>query len=392
MSIEKNKYFINTQTLIVISGFLLSLTGCDKSDSTSTAKPPSPSVVVKMVKQENIPVYMNVPGTVKPVKNVKIVPRVSGYIFERKFTEGTPVSKGDLLYKIDPRPFQAKLDSLYAQLKQHQANLKFWTSEVARYTQLIKKGFVSVEEKEKFTTKQAVERATIVEYKAKINNAKLDLSFTQIFAPFNGHIQDTSSYVGDLVNKHQTELTNIVQLDPIYVISNISREQVYQIQQLQQQGYAPKEWNKFNADLIMPDKSIYEFKGNLNFASTLISPSTDTLKVRFEFQNPKKGDKRSLILGQYIPLRMIVGHQPNTLLIPGKSLLQTQEGTFVFVINKDKKVEKRMVEIGDSYQQQWIIKKGLKLNEQVITEGLQKVRPGMEVTISSVMTDKKNDK
>jgi len=370
---------MKTAVLIAACGLMIGLTGCEKPEQK--AKIPPPSVVVSEVKQETVPIVMQVAGTVQPVKTVQIVPRVSGYIFERNFIEGTNVTEGDPLYLIDPRPYQAKLDSLKAQLEQHQASLKFWSSEAARYTRLAKQGAGSVEDKEKAVAKKAEVKASIDEDKANIENAELDLSFTRITAPFNGRIEDTLAYVGDLVHKQQTELTTVVQIDPIYVISNISREQVYRVQQLQKQGLAPTAENEFSAELVMPDGKLYAHQGSLDYISALIDPATDTLKVRFEFQNPKKGNERSLIPGQYIPLRMIVGHQPDALLIPEKALLQTQEGTYVYVVDKDNKVEKRMITTGASHKQQWIVNKGLDKGERVISDGLQKVRPGMVVNI-----------
>ena len=163
---------------------------------------------------------------------------------------------------------------------------------------------------------------------------------------------------------------------------------MYRVQQLQQQGLAPTAANEFTAQLVMPDSSIYTHPGILNYISALIDPSTDTTQVRFEFPNPKTGSQRSLIPGQYIPLQMIVGHQPDALLIPEKALLQTQEGTHLLVVDNDNKVEKRMVTIGASHEQQWIVDKGLKQGERVIAEGLQKVRPGMEVKVTGAAAEK----
>jgi len=379
MHTMKNRVFMKATVLIAVCSLLVGLAGCEKPKQKPQM--PAPGVVVSEVKQETVPIVMEVAGTVQPVKTVKIVPRVSGYIFERNFTEGSNVTEGDSLYLIDPRPYKARLDSLKAQLEQHQASLRFRTSEVARYTRLAKQGAGSVEDKERTIARKAEVTASIDEDKANIENAELDLGFTNITAPFSGRIQDTLAYVGDLVRKQETELTTVVQIDPIYVISNISREQVYRVQQLQKQGLAPTAENEFSAELVMPDGSIYAYKGTFNYISALIDPATDTLKVRYEFQNPKKGNQRSLIPGQYIPLRMIVGHQPDALLIPEKALLQTQEGTHVFVVGKDNKVVKRMVTTGATHEHQWIVKKGLKTGERVIAEGLQKVRPGMEVKV-----------
>jgi len=388
MHTVQNHYLIKTWVLFAAFSLLSGLTGCEKPEQKQRPQLPPPGVVVSEVKQQTVPIVMEVPGTVQPVKTVKIVPRVSGYIFERNFTEGTNVAEGDQLYLIDPRPYRAKLESLQAQLGQDQASLKFWTSEAARYSRLASQGAGSVEDKEKAVAKEAETQASIEKDEADIENAKLDLGFTKITAPFSGRIQDTLAHVGDLVRKQETELTTVVQIDPIYVVSNISREQVYRVQKLQEQGLAPTAENDFAAELVMPDGSIYPHQGNLNYISALIDTATDTLTVRFEFPNPKQGDQRSLIPGQYIPLRMIVGHQPDALLIPEKALLQTQEGTHVFVVGKDNKVEKRMVTTGASHKQQWIVTKGLKMGERVIAEGLQKVRPGMEVKVTDAAVHK----
>jgi membrane fusion protein (multidrug efflux system) len=387
MQTMNESILMKAMVLIAVFGLLGGLTGCDKPKQKQTERPP-PNVVVSDVKQKAVPIIMEMAGTVQPVKTVKIVPRVSGYIFERNFTEGSNVTEGDPLYLIDPRPYQSKLDSLKAKLEQHRASLKFWTSEAERYNKLAKKGSVSVEKRDEADSKKAEAKALVDEDKAEIENAELDLSFTKITAPFSGRIEETLAHVGELVQKQQTELTTVVQVDPIYVISNISREQVYRVQQLQQQGLAPTTATEFTAQLVMPDGSIYSNLGKLNYISALIDPATDTTQVRFSFSNPRKGTQLSLIPGQYIPLRMIAGNQPDALLIPESALLQTQEGTYVYVVGKDNKVEKRMVTTGASHEHQWIIKKGLKKGEQVIAQGLQKVRPGMEVKIADTAAPK----
>jgi RND family efflux transporter MFP subunit len=385
MKIVKNNYPANVTVLFAALGLLIGLTACGESEQKSEM--PLPAVVVSEVRQETVPIVFEVPGTVQPVKTVKIVPRVSGYIFERYFTEGSDVEEGSPLYLIDPRPYQAKLDSLNAQLEQHQASLQFWTREAARYDRLADTGNISVEKKDQADTKKAEFKALIDADKADIENAELDLSFTKITAPFSGRIEETEAHVGELVQKHQTELTTVVQIDPIYVISHISREQTYQIQNLQQKGWAPTVPKEFTGELVMPDGDVYSQVGNLNYVSALIDPSTDTIQVRYQFSNSEKGSRLSLIPGQYIPLRMIVGHQPDALLIPEVALLQTQEGTYVFVVDTDNKVGKRMVTTGASYQRQWVVETGLKKGERVIVEGLQKVRPGMEVKTMEAAPD-----
>ncbi len=361
---------------------LLLLAGCAEKPTETAVKPPPPDVRVAAVTQEKVPIVMTFSGTVKSIKSVDIIPRVSGYIEERHFEEGTFVKEGDPLYLIDPRTYQATLDAQQAQLKEHEASAAFWKSEEKRYTYLAKKGAGSVEDKEKAIAKRQMVLADIDKDKANIETAKLDLSFTNITAPFSGRIQDTQINVGQLVHMQQDVLTTLKQIDPIYVVFNVSRRQVYKIQRLKREGLTFDSWKDFLVEVKLPDGSFYEQQGRLNFVSAQIDPSTDTMEYRAQFPNPFDDQSQvTLIPGQYVPVRMTVGEDPNTLLIPGPALVESQVGTQVYVVNKDNKVESRKVEVGRSYKQQWIIKKGLEKGERVIYDGVQKVRAGVVVNI-----------
>jgi RND family efflux transporter MFP subunit len=223
------------KVLLIGSVLILLLTGCGDKSKEKTAPPP-PTVTVTEVAQHKIPIIMQFSGTITSVKTVDIIPRVSGYIEKRYFEEGTFVKEGDPLYLIDPRPFQARLDAHMAQLKSDQASLAYWENEAARYQRLAAQGAASQEKKEGALTKLNETRAAIEKDKADIENARLELSFTRIKAPFSGRIQQTRINVGNLVQQQRDVLTTLVQMDPIYVIFNLSRNQVYQIQLLKRQG------------------------------------------------------------------------------------------------------------------------------------------------------------
>ncbi len=371
-----------TGTFATVCTFLLLLTGCAEKPKETAVKPPPPDVRVAAVTQEKVPIVMTFSGTVKSIKSVDIIPRVNGYIEKRHFEEGTFVNEGDPLYLIDPRPYQATLDAAQAQLKEHEASADFWKSEEKRYTYLAKKGAGSVEDKEKAIAKRQMVLADIDKDKADIENAKLDLDFTNITAPFSGRIQDTQINVGQLVHKQQDVLTTLKQIDPIYVVFNISRRQVYEMQRLMREGLAFDSWKDFQVEVKLPDNTLYERQGRLNFISAQIDPTTDTMEYRAVFPNPKDRSAHiALIPGQYVPVRVTVGEDPNTLLIPGPALVESQVGTQVYVVNEDNKVESRKVEVGRSYKQQWIIKNGLKKGERVVYDGVQKVRAGVVVNI-----------
>jgi membrane fusion protein (multidrug efflux system) len=374
-----------TRTLIATAcTCLLLLTGCGDKSKQTAVKPPPPDVQVAEVTQQKVPIIMTFSGTVKSIKTVDIIPRVSGYIEERHFEEGTVVSEGDPLYRIDPRTYQATLDAKQAQLKEHKASAAFWKSEEKRYTKLAKAGAGSVEDKEKAIARRREVLANIDEDKANIENARLNLSFTNITAPFEGRIQDTRINVGQLVHEQQDVLTTLKQIDPIYVVFNVSRRQVDRIQRLRREGLAFESWKDFIVEVELADRSVYSKPGKMNFISAEINPTTDTLEFRAEFPNPfGKLSQIALIPGQYVPVILTVGEDPNTLLVPGPALVESQVGTQVYVVNKENKVESRTVEVGQAYKQQWIIKKGLKIGERVIYDGLQKVRPGAVVNIKA---------
>jgi membrane fusion protein (multidrug efflux system) len=358
---------------------LLLLQGCDDhSAAGARAAPPPPQVIVAEVSQGPVPVAMEFSGTVQSVKTVEIIPRVSGYIEKRLFTEGAAVKQGDPLYKIDPRPFQATLDQLTAQLSVNQTNLKYWNDEAKRYGDAIKSGAVSTQQYDEAVSKQEEAQANVEETQAQIANAKLNLSFTDITAPFDGRIQQTRQYEGDLVDAYQETLTTLVQVDPVYVIFNLTRRQLYQIQTMQLE----KAHLGANAkvELTLPNGEPYGKAGKIDFVSAQIDTTTDSLTVRAVVPNDfAHGNEGILVPGQYVPVRVILAEQPDALLVPKPALIETQAGEQVYVVDKDNKVAARKVEVGQAYKDQWVIKSGLEKGEQVIVEGLQKVRPGQVV-------------
>lgn len=367
---------------------LVLFAGCERKPTKAAAKPP-PLVKVATVVQKAVPIFMDFSGTVKAVKSVDIIPRVSGYIDKRYFTEGTHVEKGAPLYLIDPRPFQARLENDQAVLKRNQATLTFWTEEVGRYTRLVKSGAGSVEKKQEAIERRDETRADIEQNKATIANARLQLSFTNITAPFRGRIQNTRINAGQLVAAQKDVLTTLVQIDPIYVVFNMSRRQVYEVQQLSLAGIAKSIPGKgFKTQVFLPNGKVYDHGGVVDFISAQIDPSTDTLMARAIFPNPFKLDADvHLIPGQYIPIRLILGEQPDAILIPEPALVETQIGSHVFVVDKDNKVEQRKVEVSHVYDQQWVVKKGLVKGERVIVEGVQKVRPKVIVRPEPLVAD-----
>jgi len=368
---------MNTIKYIVIVGTMLGtvvgLSGCGR-DSAPVAAPPPPKVVLSEVLVKEIPIIVPVSGTVQGSREVAIKPRISGTIEQVLFEDGSTVKRGDPLYQIDPRPFQAQLDAAQAQLGVDQASLEFAQSEVERYTSLAKQGAGSVEKKEDMVKNQKKAIAAIAKDQADIEQAQLNLGYAHITAPFEGTLQATRVYQGAVVTAQQTTLTELVTMDPVYVVFNVSRWDAFELQQLQQKGFGAASLQQITATYELPDGSRSPIQGHLDFRSSQLDPNTDTFKGRAIFDNPGKEDQRGLIPGQYVPLNLTVGHLPNAVLIPQTALMQSQEGDAVYVVGKDNKALRRSIEVRRAYQHYWRVESGLEAGERVIRVGTGKVR------------------
>ena len=323
----KNRLIIKHGIIAALGIIILLVSGCDGKAKKQAVKPPPPDVAVAEVVQGKVPIVMEFSGTIKAIKTVDIIPRVSGYIEKRYFEEGTIVQQGDPLYLIDPRPYQARLDAYKAQLKLDQAALTFWEKDTKRYQTLVEQGAASKEKTEGTIAKRDEMLAKIEKDKADIENAALELSFTKIMAPFSGRTQETRINVGNLVQQQRDVLTTLVQMDPIYVVFNISRNQVFEIQKQKRQGKVlPVE--EMLAEILQPDGSKYPHEGKINFISFQINPTTDSVLVRASLPNRKSEDAEDydLIPGQYAPVRLILGEDANALLVPQAALVENQIG------------------------------------------------------------------
>ncbi len=368
------------KALAVLCLIFLLLSAC-REEEKKKAAPPVPNVVVTEISQQKIPIIKDYSGTVTSIQNVEIVPRVSGYIMKRFFTEGTVVQKDAPLYLIDPRPYQDKLDAALARLKMDQSSLKFWDRERSRYKKLASKGAASAEKAEAAMTNYKKALAAIDKDKADVENARLELSFTRINAPFTGRIMQTRFHVGALVHSQRDVLTKLVKMDPVYVIFNISRRDVFELQMLKRNKKI-FDVKDMIVKLDLPDGRVYSHDGRVDFIDYLINPTTDSITVRGVFPNPHTEDAQGdhdLIPGQYAPVHLIVGENPAAILIPKPALLQGELGSRVLVVGKDNRVADRNVKLGGVYKKQWIITEGLKTGERIIVEGVQKVRTGMTV-------------
>ena len=360
---------------------LLFLAGCDAEEQTRPAPPP-PKVTVAEVTVGDVPVVYDFAGTVKSVRMVEIVPRVSGEVIERPFKEGSVVQQGDVLYQIDHRPFEAALDNNKALLEQAQSEVGFWTSEVERYTQAARSGAVSKQEVDSAKTQLQNAQAEVKQYEAEIREAQLNLEFSTIKSPLTGRVLQSTLYEGSIATAFQSEPTSVIQLDPIHVVFNVSRAQTQRIQDQMREGIAGSDpYTDFVVEVLNADGTPFMHKGEIDFLSFLVDPTTDSVTVRAAFRNPTTESGDSLLVpGQYVPVKLTVGARRDQLLIPGTSVMETEAGSSVYVYDKStNEVDTRRITTAGLHDQGWVVTDGLKAGESVVTAGQLKVRPGMKV-------------
>ena len=360
--------------------------GCDSKDSGS---PPAPEVVVADVVQKDIPRFTDWIGSAEGFNNAKIRPQVKGYLLKIAYKQGTLVKPDELLFEIDPREFEADLASAKGQLGEAQATLRKTRSHVKRYRPLAKQGAVSQQELDDAVQNMLSAEAGILTAKARVEQAKLNLSWTKISSPISGIAGISVTQVGDLVSP-QTELTTVSQLDPIKVNFPIS-EQAYL--EVIKTSSAISESGKLSdvgkiLQLFLADGSAWPHRGTPFIVGRSVNESTGTIVIEGRFPNPDNVIRP----GQFSRVRVDIGTSKGALLIPQRAVTDIQGKYLVSVVSAKNVVEVRPVEVGDTYEKDWIVTKGLKVGERVIVEGLQKSRTGMKVNPVSQATFTKQDK
>jgi membrane fusion protein, multidrug efflux system len=366
--------------LLVVCWFLAAGVGCSKKEAPP---PPPPEVLVAEVVQKDVPIYIELVGSTLGSQDVEIRARVEGFLISINFTEGAFVHKGQLLYKIDPKPFEAALDQAKANLATAQAGLEKTNNDVARYQPLFARQAVSKQELDNALSAQQAARAQVDAHKAAVAQAQLDLGYTNIASPVDGVIGTTQRKVGSLVGRGESTLLNIVsQLNPILFRCSIAEAEYLRL--ARRGGQEPKAAQKqANVELILADGTIFSHKGRLDAIERAVDPTTGTLTGQFAFPNPD----RLLRPGQYGKARLATEVKEGALLVPQLAVQERQGLYSVMVVKPDATVEQRTVKAGERVGNLWIIDSGVKPGEKVIVEGLQKVQPGAKVVAKVVKTE-----
>jgi membrane fusion protein (multidrug efflux system) len=357
---------------------LLSLmaAACGRSNVHAAAQPPAPEVRVAPVIQQDVPVYTDWVATLDGYVNAEMRPQVSGYIIKQNYEEGSLVRKGQALFEIDPRPFQAALDRAKGDLAQAQAQLGKSSLDVKRDTPLAEARAIAQSQLDNELQAKLGAEAAVESDKAAIEQAELNLEWTKVTSLVDGIAGIAQVQIGNLVGPNSI-LTSVSQVDPIKAYFPIS-EQAYVLAQRQSNALSARHTVSFfgnSLDLILTDGSIYPRKGKILLADRQMDPSTGTIRIVAAFPNPGN----MLRPGQYGRVHVETNMKKGALLIPQTAVAKSQGNYQVAVVDGDHKVSMRSVKPGETVGTMWVIDSGLKPGEQVVVEGLQKVKEGTVV-------------
>ena len=358
--------------------------GCGSSEPTT---PAAPDVYVTQVTSKDVPVYAEWVGSTEGYNNADIRPQVKGYLLKRNYDQGRVVQTNQLLFEIDPRQFQAEVDSALGQLGEAKAMLGRSAGHVKRYRPLAAEGAVSEQELDDAVQAKLGDEATVVSAKARVEQANLNLGWTKIRSPIEGIAGIAVAQIGDLVSP-ETILTTVSQLNPIKVNFPISEQQYMQLVKFNKQassGHIGESGARLQ--LYLSDGQEWPERGTPYVLGREVDPLTGTILVEGRFPNPKN----VLRPGQFARVRAQVAVEKDALVIPQKAVNDVQGTYNVYVVESDDTVKVQSVEIGETYGSDWIIKKGLSKGERIIVKGFEKVRSGMKVVPKPMKTSKSAD-
>lgn len=367
--------------LIATLGALSILAGCqdEQAPQGGFAFPPPP-VSVLTVKAEDVPITNDLPGRIAATRTAEVRPRASGIVVERVFEQGSQVKEGDVLYRIDPAPFQVQVDSAEATLRRAKAVQAQAKNDTARQEQLKKSNVASVQAYDDAIAKLAQADADVAIAEAGLATARLNLEYTAVKAPISGRIGRALITEGALVSSNGTEnLATIQQLDPVYADFTQPATDLIRLRKALQDGDLMADNNSADVKLVLDDGSAYPHPGKLLFSEAAVDESTGQVTLRGEFPNPD-GD---LLPGMYVRVQIEQGIEKGAVLVPQQAVQRDSAGNaLVYVVSADNKAGARPVRVGRAAGTRWVITDGLQDGEKIIVEGFQKVQPGGEVVPS----------
>ncbi|MEM9633443.1 MAG: efflux RND transporter periplasmic adaptor subunit [Pseudomonadota bacterium] len=367
-----------SRPLILATAASAFLAACsDSSQQAEAPAPPPPSVTVAKVTSQDVRQSERFVGQIAAVDQVDLVARVSGFLEKKAVPDGSFVKKDDLLFTIEKAEYEAALTKAKADLASAKADAALKAADEKRDKDLLDKGHVSEAAYEATLAQKQQADASVEAAQSALQQANLNLSYTDISAPFPGQIGKSTYSVGEVVGPTTNSLAKLIRLAPVYVNFSVSEAQylnAVQTHNITPADIAPEDAPAIS--LILPNGDKYGEVGKIVYIDNQVDATTGTISFRGQFENK---DVR-LLAGTYVTVVLEAPNTETELVVPQAAIQRDQQGSFALAITPDKKVEQKYVELGPQVDTNFVVKKGLDEGAEVITEGLQKVRPGVEVT------------
>ena len=355
--------------------------GCHQQQGPPPAQPPV--VPVSQPVQRQVTDTVEYTGRTDAVQSVSVRARVTGYLTKMPFKEGAEVKTGDLLFEIDPRPYQAQLDQAVSQVGVAEAQLRLAQATLERAKPLLAKNAISQQEYDQDQAAVDQAAAQVKAAKATVEVYRLNLEFTRVTAPVDGQVSRYYYTVGNLVTQDQTLLTTVVSVDPMYAYFDMDERTILRIRAAINEGKikAVKNFAEIPVEMALEGEDGFPHRGSLDFVNNVVNPSTGTIAVRGVFPNPQPPNGRRLLNpGMFVRIRLPIGQPHQALLIVDRAIGSDQGLKYVYVIGGDHKVQYRRVKVGalqdDGLR---VIDDGLKPDDWVVVGALQQLRPRMDV-------------
>jgi membrane fusion protein (multidrug efflux system) len=360
--------------LLALLGICGPLGLCERAEAQQTGPaPPPPAVTVIRVERRDVTPVTSFTGRIEAVDKVDLRARVEGFVQEIRFEDGADVGAGQLLFVMEKGPYQAKVNEDKAAIIAATGSLKLADLEVDRQTVLVQRQAVAQAKLDEALAKQAQAKGALLGSQAALEKSELDLSYTNIFSPVAGRVGRSSVSVGDLVGPSSPPLATVVSQDPIYVTFPVSVRQLLDVRRrAEASGNDPR---AVKVRLRLADGSLYGETGSLDFVDVQVDPGTDTIAIRARLANPD----RTLIDGALVTVLVETAQPVSALVVPQSAVQFDQAGRYVLVVDAENKIQVRRIRPGPAYGSLYAVEEGLGEGDRVVTEGIQKARPGIVV-------------
>ncbi|MGA2962624.1 MAG: efflux RND transporter periplasmic adaptor subunit [Candidatus Korobacteraceae bacterium] len=355
---------------ICMALLLLLSASCHRADSTQSTVMPSVPISVAQAEQRDVPIVVNAVGTIAPYSTVQIKTMVSAEINQAFFKEGDFVKKGQLLFQLDPRSFDADLLRAKGQLARDKATAVTARANANRYAALFKEGIIAREQYENMMSAADQAEAAVVADEGAVESARVSVTFTKIYSPINGRTGNLQLYPGNVSKANDLPLVTINEVSPIYASFAIPEQYLPEVKQQIAKG-------GLQVQATIPSTTIPADIGKVNFIDNTVDRTTGTITLKAIF--PNKDNK--LWPGQFVTVALTLSNRPNATTVPSQAVQSGQQGPYLFVVKADKTVEMRLVKLGPLYQGQLIVEQGVTPGETVVTDGHVRLVPGSRVEI-----------